>query len=91
MRAIPRLAIEGKYAYDYLLYQITGKTELREIVHYWGKDTKQCLLVWNYCRAIYCINKILFTDKTFAEVKKHSQGGHFYVILLKIECGKPES
>lgn len=45
MRAIPRLAIEGKYAYDYLLYQITGKTELREIVHYWGKDTKQCLLV----------------------------------------------
>lgn len=29
MTAIPRLAIEGEYAYYYLLHQITRKAELR--------------------------------------------------------------
>lgn len=41
MTAIPRLAIEGEYAYDYLLHQITRKAELREIVQYFKQNLGQ--------------------------------------------------
>lgn len=95
MTAIPRLAIEGEYAYDYLLHQITRKAELREIVQYFkqnlGQRYKQGLSVWKYCGIIYCFSKILFIAKSFAELKKHSLEGYFYIILLKIKCGKSES
>lgn len=52
MTAIPRLAIEGEYAYYYLLHQITRKAELREIVQYLKKlrqRYKQGLSVQNDC------------------------------------------
>lgn len=62
--------------YDYLLYQIIRKAALREIVQYFKQNLvqryKQGFSVPNYCGIIYCIAKILFTAKTFAEAKNHS-------------------
>lgn len=78
MTAIPRLAIEGEYAYYYLLHQITRKAELREIVQYlkkkttWGKDINKAGLSKMTVEFFYCISKILFIAKTFAELTKYS-------------------
>lgn len=65
-----------EYAYDYLLHQIIRKAALREIVQYFKQNLvqryKQGFSVTKHCGIIYCITKILFTAKTFAEMKKHS-------------------
>lgn len=70
MTAIPRLA------YYYLLHQITRKAKLREIVQYfkkkWGKDINKVCLSKMIVEFFYCISKILFIAKTFAELTKYS-------------------